>query len=107
MKNFPLLNRISLIQTNNQVQQVLKCVKLAPRVEETSFTCPVDKLNTKKAEKKLRQCRLFTFVGHYASRKISYGMLTEVCRAQLNYLKLSCFLRYPYPLSMKPYLYFF
>ena len=42
----------------------------------------------------LRQHRLFTFVRHYASREVSYGMLTKVCRARINYLKLSCFLHY-------------
>ena len=37
----------------------------------------------------LRQRRLFTFIRHYASRKVSCGMLTKVCRARINYLKLS------------------
>ena len=43
----------------------------------------------------LWQRRLFTFVHHYASREVSCGMLTKVCRARINYLKLSCFLHYP------------
>ena len=32
---------------------------------------------------------------HYPSREVSCGMLTKVCRARRNYLKLSCFLHYP------------
>ena len=39
-----------------------------------------------------RQRSLFTFVRHYTSRGVSCGMLTKVCRARINYLKLSCFL---------------
>ena len=42
----------------------------------------------------LRQCRMFTFVHHYASRDVSCGMSTKVCRACINYLNLSCFLLY-------------
>ena len=42
----------------------------------------------------LRQRRLFTFVRHYASREVSCGMLTKVCRARINYFKLSRFLHY-------------
>ena len=56
-----------------KVQQVLKCVKL-------TLSC-------------LR--RLFTFLHHYASCKVSCGMLTKVCRACINFLKLSCFFCYP------------
>ena len=44
----------------------------------------------------LRHQRLFMFVHHYASRKVSCGMLTKVCRARINYIKLSCFLHYPH-----------
>ena len=42
----------------------------------------------------LWQRRLFTFVRHYASHEVSSGMLTKVCRARINYLKLLCFLHY-------------
>ena len=43
-----------------------------------------------------------TFVCHYASREVSFGMLTEVCKAHKYYLKLSCiFHRYvPFRLSL-------
>ena len=34
------------------------------------------------------------FIHHDASREVSCGMLTKVCRACINYLKLSCFLQY-------------
>ena len=30
----------------------------------------------------LRQHRFLTFVHHYASREVSWGMLTQVCRAK-------------------------
>ena len=39
----------------------------------------------------LRQRRLITFVHHYASREVSCGMLTKVCKARINYFKHSCF----------------
>ena len=42
----------------------------------------------------LQQHRLFTFVRQYASHEVSCGMLTKVCRAHINYLKLLCFLHY-------------
>ena len=42
----------------------------------------------------LQQRRLFMFVRHYASRQVSCGMLTKVCKAHINYLKRSCFLHY-------------
>ena len=42
----------------------------------------------------LQQYRLFTFVRHYASREVSCGMLTKVCRALINYLKLLRFLHF-------------
>ena len=43
----------------------------------------------------VRQHRLFTFVRHCAYREVSCEMLTNVCRAWINLLKLSCVLHYP------------
>ena len=68
--------------------------------KETSYLLVGDKLNTACSFRMLdisglRQRRLFTFVRHYASRKVSCGMLTKVCSACINYLKLSRFLLYP------------
>ena len=72
-------------------------------VKETSFTCslvihwiPKAACSFRMFERLcLRQRRLFTFIRHYASREVSCGMLTKVCRARIIYLKLSCFLHYP------------
>ena len=76
--------------------------KSNPSVKETSFTCSLV-ISTKKAacsfrmfeRSCLRQCRLFMFIRHYASCEVSCGMLTKVCKARMNYLKLLCFLHYP------------
>ena len=72
-------------------------------VKETRFTCSLVINWLQKAacsfrmfeRSCLRQRRLFTFVRHYASREVSCGILTKVCRARRNYFKLSCFLHYP------------
>ena len=53
-------------------------------VKATSFTCSL-----------VRQRRVFTFVRHYASREVSCGILTKVCKARINYLKLLYLLHYP------------
>ena len=79
-------------------------------VKETSFSCSLvineykkDACGFRKPQKNskkmferscLRQGRLFTFVRHYASREVSCGMLTKVCKARINYFKLSRFLHY-------------
>ena len=63
-------------------------------VKETSTTCSLV-INWIQKRLCLWQRRLFMFVHHYASHEVSYGMLTKVCRARINYLKLWCFLHYP------------
>ena len=67
-------------------------------VKETSFTCSLVINEYQNAacsfrmleRSRLRQRRLFTFVHHYASREVSCGMLTKVCGARIDYLKLLC-----------------
>ena len=66
-------------------------------VKETSCTCSLVILGLKdRAFDSARQSvyRVFTFVYHDASRGVSCGMLTKVCKARIYYLKLSCFLHY-------------
>ena len=87
-----------------KVQQVLKCVKSTPLmwkrlvlparwwyIDYKIAACSFRMFK----RSYLRQHRLFTFVRHYASREVSCGMLTKICRARIKYLKLSCFFHYP------------
>ena len=73
------------------VQQVLKCVKSPPLMWKRLVLPGIGMFK----RLYLRQRRLFTFVRHYASRKVSCGMLTKVCKVCKNCLKLSRFLHYP------------
>ena len=91
--------------TRIKVQQVLKCVKsillmwkrlvLPARwwyIEYKKSACFSFRMLERSC---LWQRRLFMFLRYYVSREVSCGMLTKVCRARRNYLKLSCFLHYP------------
>ena len=87
-----------------KVQQVLKCVKSTPVMWKRLLlpTCWWQ-IEYKRAACSFRmfersylwQRRLFKFVCHYASLEVSCAMLSNVCRACINCLKLSCFLHFP------------
>ena len=67
-------------------------------VKEASFTCSLVINSIRKKLLVVLEClkdrafNSFTFIRHYASRDVCCGMLTKVCRACINYLKLLCFL---------------